>query len=46
MYLRHTTYRKDGKLHRYWQLVRAVRSAASRPLIASCKLEISEPTQS
>jgi len=25
MYLRHTTRRKDGKLHTYWQLVRAVR---------------------
>ena len=25
MYLRHTTRRKDGKVHRYWQLVRAVR---------------------
>src|SRR5258708_2879528 len=25
MYLRHTTRRKDGKLHRYWQLVRSVR---------------------
>ncbi len=25
MYLRHTTRRKDGKTHRYWQLVRSVR---------------------
>jgi hypothetical protein len=25
MYLRHTTRRKDGKVHRYWQLVRCVR---------------------
>jgi len=25
MYLRHTTIRKDGKLHRYWRLVRSVR---------------------
>ncbi len=25
MYLRHTTRRKDGKLHVYWQLVRSVR---------------------
>ena len=25
MYLRHTTRRKDGQVHRYWQLVRAVR---------------------
>jgi hypothetical protein len=25
MYLRHTTLRKDGKLHRYWRLVRSVR---------------------
>jgi DDE family transposase len=25
MYLRHTTRRKDGKVHRYWQLVRSVR---------------------
>jgi transposase len=25
MYLRHTTRRKDGKLHRYWRLVRSVR---------------------
>src|SRR5206468_9897084 len=24
MYLRHTTRRKDGKVHRYWQLVRSV----------------------
>ena len=25
MYLRHTTLRKDGKVHRYWCLVRSVR---------------------
>ncbi len=25
MYLLHTTRRKDGKIHRYWQLVRSVR---------------------
>src|SRR5438876_5402656 len=25
MYLRHTTGRKDGKVHRYWRLVRSVR---------------------
>src|SRR3972149_1726432 len=25
MYLRHSTRRKDGKVHRYWRLVRAVR---------------------
>src|SRR3989338_8774861 len=25
MYLRHTTRRKDGKAHTYWQLVRSVR---------------------
>src|SRR6266478_5456345 len=25
MYLRHTTRRKDGKVHRYWLLVRSVR---------------------
>src|SRR2546425_8673682 len=25
MYLRHTTRRKNGKAHRYWQLVRSVR---------------------
>ena len=25
MYLRHTTRRKDGKTHVYWQLVRSVR---------------------
>lgn len=25
MYLRHTTRHKDGKVHRYWQLVRSVR---------------------
>jgi transposase len=25
MYLRHTTIRKDGKIHRYWRLVRSVR---------------------
>lgn len=25
MYLRHTTRRKDGKVHRYWRLVRCVR---------------------
>jgi transposase len=25
MYLRHTTRRKDGKVHRYWSLVRSVR---------------------
>src|SRR3970282_1893827 len=25
MYLRHTTRRRDGKVHRYWQLVRSVR---------------------
>ncbi len=24
MYLRHTTRRKDGKVHRYWRLVRSV----------------------
>jgi hypothetical protein len=27
MYLRHTTIGKDGKLHRYWRLVRSVRVA-------------------
>src|SRR5262245_38636971 len=26
MYLRHTTRRKNGKVHRYWQLVRSVRT--------------------
>src|SRR5208282_6573534 len=25
MYLRHTTRRKDGKVHRYWRLVRSIR---------------------
>ena len=25
MYLRHTTLKKDGKVHRYWRLVRSVR---------------------
>lgn len=25
MYLRHTTRKKDGKIHRYWRLVRSVR---------------------
>jgi transposase len=25
MYLRHTTIKKDGKVHRYWRLVRSVR---------------------
>src|SRR3989442_1944543 len=25
MYLRHTTRRKDGKVHTYWRLVRSVR---------------------
>jgi len=25
MYLRHTTIRKDGKVHRHWRLVRSVR---------------------
>src|SRR5450755_2794732 len=25
MYLRHTTIRRDGKVHRYWRLVRSVR---------------------
>ena len=25
MYPRHTTIRKDGKVHRYWRLVRSVR---------------------
>src|ERR1700738_3855057 len=25
MYLRHTTLRKNGKVHRYWRLVRSVR---------------------
>ena len=25
MYLRHTTRKKDGKVHRYWCLVRSVR---------------------
>jgi hypothetical protein len=25
MYLRHTTLRKDGKVRRYWRLVRSVR---------------------
>src|SRR4026207_2599269 len=25
MYLRYTTVRKDGKVHRYWRLVRSVR---------------------
>jgi len=24
MYLRHTTIRKDGKVHRYWRVVRSV----------------------
>ena len=30
MYLRHTLRKKDGKLHRYWRLVRSVRIGASR----------------
>ena len=25
MYLRHTTRKKNGKVHRYWRLVRSVR---------------------
>ena len=25
MYLRHTICKKDGKVHRYWRLVRSVR---------------------
>src|ERR1051326_8570009 len=25
MYLRHTTRKKDGKVHRYWSLVRSIR---------------------
>jgi hypothetical protein len=25
MYLRHTTRKKDGKVHRYWRLVRSIR---------------------
>jgi hypothetical protein len=25
MYLRHTTRKEDGKVHRYWRLVRSVR---------------------
>jgi hypothetical protein len=25
MYLRYTTRKKDGKVHRYWRLVRSVR---------------------
>jgi hypothetical protein len=25
MYLRHTTIKKDGKVHRYWRLVESVR---------------------
>ena len=25
MYLRHTIRKKDGKVHRYWRLVRSVR---------------------
>jgi transposase len=29
MYLRHTTRRKDGKVHTYWQLVRSVRLGAT-----------------
>ena len=27
MYLRHTTLRKDGKVHRCWRLVRKARAA-------------------
>ena len=28
MYLRHTTIRKNGKVHTYWRLVRSVRQGS------------------
>src|SRR6266540_2560976 len=31
MYLRHTTRRKDGKVHRYWALVRAITGELDQP---------------
>ena len=34
MYLRHTTRRKDGKVHRYWRLVRSVR--VGRKVVQQC----------
>src|SRR5260370_28832159 len=40
MYLRHTTRRKDGKLHRYWQLLRSVR--VGRMCEPSSELHIAE----
>jgi hypothetical protein len=30
MYLRHTTIRKDGKVHRYWRLPAIIARIASR----------------
>jgi hypothetical protein len=30
MYLRHTIRKKDGKVHRYWRLVRSVRIGGRR----------------
>ena len=40
MYLRHTTIRKDGKVHRYWRLVRSVR--AGRRVIQQTVAQLGE----
>src|SRR6516225_2781025 len=38
MYLRHTIRKKDGKLHRYWRLVRSVRIGGRRVLKTEAQL--------
>src|SRR3989441_339223 len=42
MYLRHTTLRKDGKVHRYWRLVRSVR--VGRKVIQQTVAHLGEPS--
>jgi hypothetical protein len=41
MYLRHTTRRKDGKVHTYWQLVRSVR--VGRKVVQQTVAHLGEP---
>jgi transposase len=38
MYLRHTTVKKNGKVHTYWRLVRSVRSGSTVKQITVCQL--------
>src|SRR5438045_3213286 len=38
MYLRHTTVKKNGKVHTYWRLVRSVRSGSTVKQVTVCQL--------